>query len=139
MYNVSEEYIEKINSLSKKVYWYGTVTLTNGTVYPFDTSNMSGGNTSITKELCNASSLKMGGTCSSELKISLMLDYDGEYYRLNGMIVNRYEFADAEVKLYFRLFLDDDDEENYEEIPMGSFIVSDTERKQLVLSLTAYA
>ena len=138
MYNVSEEYIEKINSLSKKVYWYGTVTLTNGTVYPFDTSNMSGGNTSITRELCNASSLKMGGTCSAELKISLMLDYDGEYYRLNGMIVNRYEFADAEVKLYFRLFLDDDDEENYEEIPMGSFIVSDTERKQLVLSLTAY-
>ena len=134
MYNVSDDYLEKINSYSKQVYWYGTATLTNGTVYEFDASNLAQGQTSISKELCNANAIRMGGACSSELKISFMLDYDGDYYTLNGLIVDRNEFYNAEITLTFRLYLDD----GFEDVELGTFIVADTERKQMVLTCTAY-
>ena len=134
MYNVSEAYLEKINSVSKQVYWYGTVRLTNGTVYNFDVSNLSQGQTKISKELCNANAIRLGGTCSSELKISFMLDYDGQYYTLNGLIVDRNEFYNGEITLTFRLLLDN----GYEDVELGTFIVADTERKQMILTCTAY-
>lgn len=134
MYNVSDEYLEKINSVSKQVYWYGKVTLTNGTVYEFDVSNMKQGQTKITKVLCNDNAIRLGGTSSAELKIAFMLDYDGKYYRLNGLIVDRNEFYDAKIKLTFRLYLD----RGYEDVELGTFIVSEVERKQMVLTCTAY-
>lgn len=139
MINVSNEYLEKINSSSKQVDWFGRVTLKNGTVYDFDCSNLAQGQTSITKEL-SANKFGIGGTCSAELRIAFMLDYDADSntYSLNNIIVNRYDFYEAEVELYFRLFLDDDNLTQYEDINLGTFIITDPERSRLVLTCVAY-
>lgn len=138
MVNVSNEYLEKINSLSKQVYWYGKVTLKNGTEYEFDETNLSQGQTSIRKELC-VEKFGIGGTCSAELTIAFMLDYDEESdtYFLNDLIVNKKEFYEAEIELYFRLYLSDDCE-YYEDIFIGTFIVTTPERTRYVLTCTAY-
>lgn len=138
MINVSNEYLEKINSSSKRVYWYGKVTLKNGTEYDFDTANLAQGQTSITRELC-ANKFSVGGTCSAELRIAFMLDYDADSdtYSLNGILVNRYDFYEAEITLNFRLFLDDTDY-YYEDIFLGTFTVTEPERSRLILTCTAY-
>lgn len=135
MYNVSDDYIEKINSTSKQVYWYGTVTLPDNTVYDFDTSNMAQGQTKISRELCNTNAIRVGGTCSSELQIAFMLDYDGEYYTFNGLLVDRYAFYNAKIRLVFRLYLDND---AYEDVELGTYTVENVERKQMTLVCTAY-
>lgn len=139
MVNVSNEYLEKINSSSKQVYWYGKVTLKNGIEYDFDSSNLAQGQTSIRHEL-SASKFGIGGTCSAELKISFMLDYDedNDLYSLNGIEVNRYDFYEAEITLTFRLYLDDEDDTLFEDVELGSFTVSEPERSRLVLTCIAY-
>ena len=134
MYNVSEEYLEKINSVSREISWYGTVTLTNGTVYTFTPDNLKQGQTSVSRQLCSDRKIEIGCVCSAELKIAFMLDYDGTTYSLNGISVDRYDFYDAEIDLYFRLYLD----EGYENLKVGSFIVSEPERDQSTLICTAY-
>lgn len=138
MVNVSNEYLEKINSVSKQVYWFGRVKLKNGTEYAFDSSNLAQGQTSIRKEL-SASKFGIGGTCSAELKISFMLDYDADSdtYSLNGIVVNRYDFYEAEIRLTFRLYLSDDNSQ-YEDVFLGTFIITEPERARLVLICTAY-
>lgn len=138
MVNVSNEYLDKINSLSKQVYWFGKITLKNGTEYEFDVSNLAQGQTSIRKELC-PNKFGVGGTCSAELKIAFMLEYDADSdtYLLNGLIVNRYDFYEAEISLNFRLFISDD-EEWYEDIALGTFVVTESERTRLILNCTAY-
>lgn len=136
MYSVSEDYLEKINSVSRQVYWYGNITLKNGTQYTFDMSNLKQGQTSITRQLCPDKSIGLGGTCSSELKIAFMLDYDSteNKYYLNGVEVDRYDFYDAEITLTFRLYLD----EGYEDVECGTFVVSEPERTTITLSCVAY-
>lgn len=137
MYNVSAEYLEKINSSSKQVDWFGKVTLTNGTQILFDSSNLSAGQTSITRQLCDSSTIKIGCACASELKIAFMLDYDEEnnLYYFNEIEVNKYDFYDAKIDLTFRLFFDD---ERYEDIPFNTFIATDVERSRMILTCTAY-
>ena len=136
MYNVSEDYLEKINSVSRRVDWYGTITLKNGTVYNFDMSNLKQGHTSLTRQLCTDKKIGLGGTCSSELKIKFMLDYDSaeNKYYLNGTEVDRYDFYDAEITLTFRLYLD----EGYEDVQCGTFVVSEPERTTITLTCVAY-
>ena len=134
MYNVSAEYLEKINSESREVDWYGSVTLTNGTVYNFTPDNLKQGQTSISRQLCTGNKLEIGSVCSAELKIGFMLDYDGTNYLLNNIPVNRYDFYDAEIVIYFRLYLD----EGYEDLNLGTFVVSEPERDQTTLICTAY-
>ena len=136
MYNVSSDYLEKINSVSRQVYWYGTITLKNGTVYNFDMSNLKQGHTSLTRQLCTDKKIGLGGTCSSELKIKFMLDYDSatNKYYLNGTEVDRYDFYDAEITLTFRLYLD----EGYEDVQCGTFVVSEPERTTITLTCVAY-
>ena len=141
MYNVSEEYLEKINSSSREISWYGTITLTNGTQIEFDMSNLKSGQTSLTKDLCDTNSLRIGSACSSELKIAFMLDYDldTDIYSLNGVEVDRFNFYDAIITLTFRLELEPlFGAERYEEIPMGTFTVAEPDRSRMVLTCTAY-
>ena len=137
MINVSQEYITKINSLSKQVGWSGTVSLTNGKTYSFDATNLKQGQSTITRELCDTNSLKIGGACSAELTIAFMLDYDSstDVYSLNGIAVDKYEFYDATIVLYFRLYFDNN---TYEDVPCGTFIVAEPERTRMVLTCTAY-
>lgn len=120
----------------RKVYWYGTVALVNGTQYSFDVSNMAEGQTSITRQLCDK--ISIGNACSAELKITFMLDYDPDSntYSLNGTPVNRYAFKDGLITLTFRLILGDDD--YYEDVPCGTFIINDTERSANLFTCTAY-
>ena len=139
MYNVSENYLEKINSVSREVYWYGTMTLTNGTEYNFDVTNLKQGQNNITRQLCSDRRIGIGGICSSELKLTFMLDYDAttNTYYFNNTVVDKYDFYDAEITLYFRLYLDDD-RETFEDINLGTFVVSEPERSQTNLIITAY-
>lgn len=137
MYNVSAAYLEKINSVSRQVYWYGTVTLTNGTVYTFDVSNLKQGQNSLNKQLCADRKIQIGCTCSAELKLAFMLDYDSVHntYSMNGIPVDKYDFYDATIVLYFRLHLTNN---TYEDVNCGTYIVSEPERSQSVLICTAY-
>lgn len=137
MYNVSDEYLEKINSTSKEVYWYGKVTLKSGVQILFDTSSMRQGQTSITRQLCDTNNIKIGCTCASELRITFMLTYDvdNNIYYFNDVEVNKYDFYDAEIDLTYRLLLDND---NYEEIVFNTFVASDVERSQMSLICVCY-
>lgn len=137
MYNVSDVYIEQINSSSKEVYWYGNIILTNGTYISFDESHMKQGQTTITRQLNADSNTQIGSACSSELKITFMLDYDGTYYYLNGMTIYPQQFYDAEISLYFRLYFDES-KESYEDVPLGTFIVAEPKRTQTTFVCTAY-
>ena len=137
MINVSQEYITKINSSSKQVGWYGNIALTNGKTYSFDATNLKQGQSTITRELCDSNSLRIGGACSAELKLAFMLDYDETYdiYLLNGVVVDKYEFYDATIVIYFRLYFDNN---RYEDVPCGTYIVTEPERTRMVLTCTAY-
>lgn len=137
MYNVSATYLEKINSVSRQVYWYGRIQLTNGTVYTFDVSNLKQGQNSINRQLCADKKIQIGCTCSSELKLAFMLDYDSVHntYSMNGIPVDKYDFYDASIVIFFRLYLDNN---SYEDVNCGTYIVSEPERSQSVLICTAY-
>lgn len=139
MYNVSSDFLEKINSVSREVYWYGSIHLKNGTNYQFDVTNLKQGQTSITRQLCASQKIEIGCTCSSELKIAFMLDYDPDTnkYTMNGIEVDRYQFYDAEIQLIFRLYFNDE-KTRYEDVHLGTYIVSSPERTQSVLTCTAY-
>lgn len=137
MYNVSAAYLEKINSVSRQVYWYGTIRLKKGTVYTFDVSNLKQGQNSISRQLCADRKIQIGCTCSSELKLAFMLDFDSVHniYSMNGIPVDKYDFYDATIVLYFRLYLDNN---SYEDVNCGTYIISEPERSQSVLICTAY-
>jgi hypothetical protein len=135
MYNVSERYLQNIWKNGREIEWYGTITTEDGeTVYNFDYSNMVSDGFSITMQV-SSEQIEIGSTGSAELKLGLRLtEVSGAYY-LDGKVVDRYALYNSIVDINFRLWYGEND---YEDVPMGTFIVAEPSRSKLVLNIDAF-
>jgi hypothetical protein len=125
MYPVSNDYKNKIAQPYRIATWYGTVTDNQGTSYEFDSSSIRSGSGSVTRACSSSTSLDIGSVYAGELNITLMLDVD------------RYLLYGGSISLMYRLYLDDA-METYEEIPMGTFTISEATRTIDDIKITAY-
>lgn len=124
MYPVSDEYIQKITSGSVKTGWSGTITLTNGSSYPFNEDDLPQGNAKYIRELCVGDNIEIGTVCAAEFSFNIYLDID------------RYLLDNAVITLDFILYLDDGSSEI---VPCGIFNITEPPTRYLgVVSIHSY-
>ncbi len=123
MYPVSNAFLTAVKKNTRKYYWTGQITTTDGTVYDFDQEDIVKGSGYITSQCCGSSEIELGSVYAAEMGISLFSDID------------RYTLPDAVVTLSYHLMLADG---SYEEVPMGIFEVSEANRKAKSLEIKAY-
>lgn len=128
MYNVSSDYKNAIKSNSRYTLVIGTVELTDGSVIDVNDGNLVQDSLSINWQcLDNNDTLNFGGAVAAELSIGLFSD------------LSRYAFLDAKITLIFKLYLETvDNEQVFEEVPLGVFYVNDSEKNANRVTLTAY-
>lgn len=145
MYQVSQTFRDIIDGSNRSIEWRGTVTLTNGSVYPFDSSNIVQGSGSL-NSACDIPGI--GGAFSTELRIQLFLGIDSTllekavinlYSRVMGSAVETW--GDAEVYAWSDISLSKwglVEKQIYVDIPMGQFLVSSAKREINSIKITAY-
>lgn len=145
MYQVSQTFRDIIDGSNRSIEWRGTVTLTNGTVYNFDSSNIVQGSGSL-NSACDVPGI--GGAFSTELRIQLFLNVDstlledaviGLYTRVMGDAVETW--GDASVYAWGDIALSKwglVEKQIYIDIPMGQFLVSSAKREINSIKITAY-
>ena len=145
MYQVSKTFRDIIDGLNRSIEWRGTVTLMNGSVYSFDSSNIVQGSGSLNSS-CDVPGI--GGAFSTELRIQLFLGIDstllekaviGLYARVMGSAVETW--GDAEVYSWGDISLSKwglVKKQIYIDIPMGQFLVSSAKREINSIKITAY-
>lgn len=125
MYKVSDSYLRAIMASSVVASWSGTLTTKDGKTYAFEDADIMSDKSRYTHEICANTVLDIGTAYSAGLVLGLYLDID------------RYTLYNAEVKLYFTLYLDDEGTQK-ENVPLGIFTVKDTELSTNGVVLTAY-
>jgi hypothetical protein len=123
MYNVSNDYINKIHALSRTDRLTGTLTFKDGTSVPLTESIIGEGSVSISRACVDNDELNFGSAIMAELSISIRSE------------VSRYKFYGATISLTYGLQLDDD---SWEDVPLGIFTVYDASRLGKLVSLHAY-
>lgn len=124
MFPVSQDYITAIRANSRPYDTvYGTVYLPDGTTVTVNSSIMPTNAITISKQVIDGDELMFGGVFSSELKLSLITDKD------------RYAFFNAVVELFYKIEIATD---TFEEVPLGVFTVTDADRPNDIVNLTAY-
>lgn len=113
MYPVSNDYKTYIANRSREYTWLGSITLVTGEVISLDMTNIAESGVSVKSELYDSEMPGVGGTCASELDLTIYTT------------ANRFSFYGATVSVSFRLFLGDS--ETYEDVPLGVFFVSEAE------------
>lgn len=125
MYPVSQDYLNIITSNSKQSSLRGTITFKNGSTEDLTMRNIAAGSVSIEKNCLESDSLEFGGVLLGTLNIGL---------RTNR---SRYLFYGARIILTYSLLLDETTD-TWEDVPLGTYVVSDAETTDNVVSLTAY-
>lgn len=123
MYAVSDAFLTAIKQKTRTYYWTGTITTTGNKTYDITASNIVKGSGYITYQCCDSSEITIGGVYAAEAGLTLITDID------------RYTLLDAKLTLSFHLRLADG---TYEEVPMGTFIISEANRSAKVLEIKAY-
>lgn len=123
MYQVTDAFLDAVRANTRKYYWTGQITTTDGAVYDFDQEDIVKGSGYITSQCCGSSEIELGSVYAAEMGISLFSDID------------RYTLPDAVVTLSYHLQISDG---TYEEVPMGIFEVSEANRKAKSLEIKAY-
>ena len=123
MYQVTDAFLEAVKANTRKYYWTGQITTTDGAVYDFTQEDIVKGSGYITSQCCGSSEIELGSVYAAEMGISLFSDID------------RYTLPDAVVTLSYHLMLADG---SFEEVPMGIFEVSEANRKAKSLEIKAY-
>ena len=123
MYPVSNAFLTAVKANTRKYYWTGQITTTDGTVYDFTQEDIVKGSGYITSQCCGSSEIELGSVYAAEMGISLFSDID------------RYTLPDAVLTLSYHLQLADG---SFEEVPMGIFEVSEANRKAKCLEIKAY-
>ena len=141
MYPVSSAFLNAVKANNRKYYWTGKITTTAGTVYNFDQEDMVKGSGYITSQCCGSTEIELGTVYAAEMGISLFSE------------INRYTLEDAIVELFYHLKISNsrsstDLDPNYDQsieadgiyetIPMGTFEVSEANRKAKSLEIKAY-
>ena len=127
MYSVSNTFKDYIKRETVSYSWHGTIVDLDSNEYEITPQNIVQNTGKITKR-CSSDKLNIGTAYAAELKLSLYLD------------VSRYLLFGATVVLYFTLYegVDANDEPITEDVPMGTFIVSECEQSNGKISLIAY-
>lgn len=115
MYYTSSEYKTAIESKSRVFTWKGSITLKDGTVIPLDTTNIAQNGITFNSELFDNDMPWVGGTCSAEADVTIITEAD------------RFKLYGATVELLFSLLVDEDND-IYEDVPIGIFYVHEAER-----------
>lgn len=149
MYAVSKAYQKAIKGRSRSMEWYGSITLTDGTIHNFTNANIVANSGTLSRSCSSQSSIDLGGVYASELQLSLRLDID------------RYKLSDAVIDLYSRLNYQttvqtwgdaleyswedlasckwgDEVKQLYYDVPMGVFTISEALRAVNSIKITAY-
>lgn len=124
MYGASSTFKNAIKGRSREITWRGTITLTDGTPYPLTTANIVQGTGTISRSCSSDSSINLGGVYASELQIQLKLD------------INRYLLPDATITLVSGLVYEEN--QTTEEVPIGTFTISEALRAVGSIKVTAY-
>ena len=127
MYSVSDTFKTYIKKESVSFSWHATMVDLDGNDYTLTVKNVVQNSGKITKRT-SSDKLAIGKTCASELQFSLFLDVD------------RYLLYGATITLYFTLYegVDANDDPITEDVPMGTFIVSECTQSNGQLHITAY-
>ncbi len=121
MYNVSEKYREAISRNVREYYITGELITETGRIIPVNHDTLYEKSLSVTNQCVNGSEFEWGAVFSAEASIGLKTDVD------------RYEMYNATFRFSFFLEVE---EEEYEEIPMGVYTVSQCNRNGDLLSIT---
>lgn len=121
MYNVSEKYREAISRNVREYYIAGELITETGRIIPVNHETLYEKSLSVTNQCVNGSEFEWGAVFSAEASIGLKTDVD------------RYEMYNAAFRFSFFLEVE---EEEYEEIPMGVYTVSQCNRNGDLLSIT---
>ena len=121
MYNVSEKYREAISRNVREYYIAGELITETGRIIPVNHDTLYEKSLSVTNQCVNGSEFEWGAVFSAEASIGLKTDVD------------RYEMYNAAFRFSFFLEVE---EEEYEEIPMGVYTVSQCNRNGDLLSIT---
>ena len=136
MYQVSDSFREIISGSNRSIDWRGTVTLTNGTVYSFDASNIVEGSGSL-NSACDVPGI--GGAFSTELRIQLFMSISASllekavialFTRIQGYGVETW--GDAEAYTWNDISSSkwgNSEKQVFIDIPMGQFLVSTAKRE----------
>lgn len=116
MYPVSNAYPTEILKNDRVTDIYGTITLTNGTVIELTKGDFAEA-PDMDKICSNSDTWTLGSVDQSQLKFTFYSELD------------RYVIYGAKVELFFALWLSEDEE--WEEIPLGTYYVSECTRAGL--------
>lgn len=123
MYPVSEAFLRAVQENTRNFYWTGKITTKGNQTYEFGPEDIVKGSGYISRQCCGGTEIELGTVYAAEMGISLFSDVD------------RYTLEDAEVRLYFHLYLEDG---SVETVPMGIFDVSEANRSIKTLELKGY-
>lgn len=123
MYPVSEAFLQAVRENTRRYEWHGRITTKAGVVHEFTQKDIVKGSGYITAQCCGSSEIELGAVYASEMGISLFSRID------------RYTLEEAKVGVFYKLRLADG---TFEEIPMGIFEVSETNRTAHFLEVKAY-
>ena len=127
MYPVSNNYKTAIARRTVESEWYGSIALVgSATPLNFDKDDLEQGKSKWTMQYATGDTLEIGTAFSSQL--TLVLRGDEETY-------NRYQFYNGVITLYFRLWLNST---TPEDVPCGTFTITDAEFTYNTVTLTAY-
>ncbi len=120
MYDVSDEYIAAISSVSVRENLFGTI----GNV-AFDTSDIVKGSFSLNNQCCGSSTLELGQVYVGELKCTF-----------NGLSISRNSYKGLQVVPWHGVYIEDN--EDYENVPLGVYTIDKAEWSESGISITAY-
>lgn len=123
MYKVSDAFLTAIGQKTRTYYWTGTIVTKAGKTYDITADSIVKGSGYISYQCCESSEITIGGVYAAEAGLSLITDID------------RYTLLDAKLSLVFHLKLADG---AVEDVPMGTFIVSEANRKVRTIELKGY-
>lgn len=149
MYGVSEAYETAIKSVSRRLTWYGTITLTDGTVHDFDLSNIVENTATITKQASSSSSIDIGGVYASELTMTLRISIEPSLLSkavisLTSRLIYQNHVETWEDAAPFNwndmksTTWGANPKELYCDIPMGMFTIAEATKSAKFVKITAY-
>lgn len=123
MYAVSEQFKKAIQDNTRNYYWTGKIITKNKKEYPFVNKDIVKGSGYITNQCCGSNEIEIGSVYAAELGITLY------------SAIDRYTLEGGMILLSFWL---DVGLEEYEEVPMGVFDISEANRTINCLEIKAY-
>lgn len=93
MYPVATNFRSILEGGNISHWWYGTITLKDNTVIPFDNSHVADGSGALTKKCSESSEIGIGTAYSSEFSVQFK----------NNLNISRYKLFDGVIDLYARI------------------------------------